>query len=68
MDREKEQVLTYIALCWVTKFSNTGIKDTEGIFENRLCIKIRKHPKIEKLLIKEERLREMEQYTLKYFN
>ena len=29
--------------------------------------KIRKHSKIEKRLIEEERLHEIEQYTLKYF-
>ena len=50
MDREKEQVLTYVALNRVTKFSNLGIKDIEGISENRFCRKIRKHPKMEKTL------------------
>ena len=63
-----EHGLTYVALSRVTKFSNLGIKDTEGISKNRLCRKIRKHPKMEKRLIEEERLREMEQHTLKYFN
>ena len=69
MDREKEHVLTYyIALSRVTKFSNLGIKNIEGISKNRLCRKIHKHPKIEKHLIEEDRLREMEQYIMKYFN
>ena len=67
-DREKEYRLAYVTLCRVTKFSNLGIKDTEGISKNRLCRKIHKHPKMEKRLIKEERLREMEQHTLKSFN
>ena len=57
-----------MALSRVTKFSNLGIKDTEGISKNRLYRKIRKHPKMEKRLIKVERLREMEQDALKYFN
>ena len=68
MDREKEHRLTYVVLSWVIKFSNLGIKDTEGISKNRLYRKIRKHSKMEKHLIEEERLREMEQHTLKYFN
>ena len=68
MDGEKEQGLTYVALSRVTKFSNLGIKDTEGISKNRLCRKIRMHPKMGKRLIEEERLREMERHTLKYFN
>ena len=38
-DREKEHGLTYVALSRVTKFSNLGIKDTEGISKNRLCRK-----------------------------
>jgi len=67
-DREKEHGLTYVALSRVTKFSNLGIKDTEGISKNRLCRKIRMHPKMGKHLIEEERLRKMEQQTLKYFN
>ena len=68
IDREKEYRLKCIALSWVTKFSNLGIKDTERISKNRLYRKIRKHPKMEKHLIDKERLREMEQYILKYFN
>ena len=68
MAREKEHRLTYVALSRVTKFSNLGIKDTEGISKNRLCRKMRVHPKMEKRLIEEERLRKLEQQTLKYFN
>ena len=68
IDREKEHGLTYVALIWVTKFSNLEIKDKEGISKNRLYRKIRMYPKIEKRLIKEKRLRKMEQKTLKYFN
>ena len=60
--------MTYVVLSRVTKFSNLGIKDTEGISKNRLCRKICKHPKIEKHLIEEKRLRGIEHYTLKYFN
>ena len=61
MAREKEYGLIYIALSHVTKFSNLGIKDTEGILKNRLCRKIRIHPKMEKQLIEEERLYKLEQ-------
>ena len=68
MDREKEYGLTYVALSLVTKFSNLGIKDIEGISKNRLCRKIHTHTKMEKRLIEEERLRKIEQHTLKYFN
>ena len=57
-----------MALSRVTKFSNLGVKDTEGISKNRLYRKIREHPKMEKRLIEEERLREIEQHALKYFN
>ena len=40
MDREKEHGLTYyVALSRVTKFSNLGIKDTEGISKNKIKIK-----------------------------
>ena len=67
-DREKEHGLTYVALSRVTKFSNLGIKDTEGISKNRLCRKICVHPKMEKHLIKERRFHKIEQDTLKYFN
>ena len=57
MDREKENGLVYyVVLDRVTKFSNLRIKDTEEISKNRLCRKIPKHSKIEKRLIKEERL------------
>ena len=48
MDREKEYKLIYIALSRVTKFSNLGIEDTEGILKNRLYRKICNHLKIEK--------------------
>ena len=69
MDREKEYRLTYyVALSQVIKFSNLEIKDIEGISKNRLYRKIHKHAKIEKHLIEEEGLREIEQYALKYFN
>ena len=44
----------------MTKFSNLGIKDIEGISENRLFRKIRMHPKIGKHLIEEERLCKIE--------
>ena len=41
IDREKEHGLTYyVALIRVTKFSNLGIKDIEGISKNRLYRKI----------------------------
>ena len=57
IDREKECGLTYyVALSWVTKFSNLGINDIEGTSKNRLCRKMRMHPKMEKCLIEEERL------------
>ena len=70
IDREKEHGLTYyIALSQVINFLNQGIKDTEGISKNRLYRKIiHKHPKIEKHLIKEKILHEIEEHTLKYFN
>ena len=45
-DREKEYGLTYVALSRVKKFSNFGIKETEGVSKNRFCKKIRKHLKI----------------------
>ena len=68
-DREKEHgLIYYVVLSRVTKFSNLGMKDTEGISKNRLCRKIPKHSKMEKHLIEEERLHEIEQHTLKYFN
>ena len=67
-DREKEHRLTYVTLSWVIKFSNLEIQDREGISENRLCRKIRVHSKMEKRLIEERGLCEMEQHTLKYFN
>ena len=57
-----------MTLSWVTKFLNLGINDTEGISKNRLYRKIHMHPKMEKRLIEEERLREMKQYRLKHFN
>ena len=47
-DKEREHGLTYVALSRVTKFSNLGIKDTEGLSKHRLCTKIRKHPKMKK--------------------
>ena len=47
IDREKEYGLTHVALSRVTKFSNLGIKDTEGISKNRLYSKICNHPKME---------------------
>ena len=67
-DKEREHGLTYVALSRVTKFSNLGIKDTEGLSKHRLCTKIRKHPKMTKRLEEENRLRQLEQLTLKYFN
>ena len=43
IDREKEHGLTYyIALSQVIKFSNLGIKDTEGISKNKIKIKNQK--------------------------
>ena len=59
-DKEKEHGLTYVALSRVTRFTNLGIKDTEGLSKNRLCRKIRKHPKIEKCLLEVNRLRYLE--------
>ena len=49
-DKECEHRQTYIALSRVIKFSNLGIKDTEGLSKNRLCKKIRNHPKMKKRL------------------
>ena len=46
IDKEREYGLIHVALSKVTKFSNLGIKDTEGISKNRLCRKTRNHPKI----------------------
>ena len=46
MNKEREYGLTHIALSRVTKFSNLGIKDTEGISKNRLCRKICNHLKM----------------------
>ena len=66
--REKEHGLIYVAFSRVTKFSNLGIKDSEGISKNRLCIKIRNHPKMNKRILEEERLKKLEEITLKYFN
>jgi hypothetical protein len=66
-DKEREHGLTYVALSRVTKFSNLGIKDTEGLSKHRLCTKIRKHPKMTKRLDEEKRLRQLEQMTLEYF-
>ena len=61
MGREKEYRLTYyIALSRSIKFLNLGIKDTEGIYKNRLFRKIHMYPKIEKYLIEEERLHKIE--------
>ena len=60
MDREKEQALTYVVMSRVTKLLNLGIKDKKGISKNRLYRKIHKHTKMEKHLIKEKRLCEME--------
>ena len=61
IDREKEHRLTYyIALSQVIKFSNLEIKGTEGISKNRLCGKIPKYSKIEKLFSEEERLCKIE--------
>ena len=34
MDKEREYEQTYIALSRVTKFSNLGIKDMEGLSKN----------------------------------
>ena len=52
MDREIEYMLGYTVLSRVIKFSNLGIKDTEGISKNRLCRKIRIHSKIENIWLK----------------
>ena len=49
IDREKENELTYyVVLSRVTKFSNLGIKDKDGISKNRLCNKIRIYTNMEK--------------------
>ena len=66
--REIEHGLTYVALSRATKFTNIGIKDTEGLSKNRLCKQIRNHKKMSKRLQEEERLRALEKETLKYFN
>ena len=66
--REKEHGLTYVTFSRVTKFSNLGIKDSERISKNRLCIKIRNHLKMNKRILEEERLKKLEEITLKYFN
>ena len=55
-DIEIEYGLSRIALSRVTKFTNLGIKDMEGLSKNRLCAKIRKHPKMSKRLEEENRL------------
>ena len=68
MDKEREYRLIHIALSKVTKFSNLGIKDTEGISKNRLCRKIRNYSKIKKQLLEEDRLRRSKEITLEYFN
>ena len=67
-DREREHNLSYVALSRVTKFTNLGIKDMEGLSKNRLCSKTCKHPKMSKCLEEEDRLQYLEQLTLKYFN
>ena len=67
-DKEREYNLTYIALSRVTKFTNLGIKDMEGLSKNRLCTKIHKYPKIKKYLGDDNKLRHLEQLILKYFN
>ena len=66
-DRERKHGLSRIALSRVTKFTNLEIKDTEGLSKNRLYAKIRKHPKMSKRFGEENRLRYLEQITLKYF-
>ena len=67
-DREREDNLPRVALSRVTKSTNLGIKDTGGLSKNRLCAKIRMHPKMSKRLEEENRLQHLEQITLKYFN
>ena len=59
MERTRVDIL-YIALSRVSKVSNLGIKDTEGISKNRLYRKIFMYPKMEKRLIKEKRLCKIE--------
>ena len=61
-DKEREYSLLHVALSRVTKFTNLGIKDMEGLSKNRICTKIRKY------LEEENRLWHLEQITLKYFN
>ena len=56
IDREREHSLSCVALSSVTKFTNLGIKDIEGLSKNRLYTKIRKHPKMSKRLEEENRL------------
>jgi len=68
MDKEREYGQTYVVLSRVTKFSNLGIKDTEGLSKNRLCKKIHNYPKMKKRLLEEERLKYLEEITLQYFN
>ena len=67
IDKEREYSLLHVALSRVTKFTNLEIKDTEGLSKNRLCEKIHKHLKMSKYLEEENRLRHLEQITLKYF-
>ena len=56
IDKEKEHGLSYVALSRVTKFTNSGIKDTEGLSKHQLCTKIREHSKMTKRLEEESRL------------
>ena len=67
-DREREYGLLHVTLSRVIKFTNLEIKDIEDSSKNRLCAKISKHSKISKYLEEENRLRYLEQITLKYFN
>ena len=55
-DREREHSLSHVTLSRVIKFSNLEIKDTEALSKNRLCSKMREHPKMSKHLEEENRL------------
>ena len=65
IEREREYGLLYVAVSTVTKFTNLGIEDTEGLFKNRLCFKAYKNPKIRKHPEEENRLQYLKQSILK---
>ena len=56
VDREREHSLLRILLSRMTKITNLGIKDIEGLSKNRLCAKRYKYPKMSKYLEEENRL------------